>query len=550
MSRRKKEKKKNITQSGCLGILSGEWWNVLLLILANLVVISAPIILGPTLMVSTTGFIVKNPRVFNQEFSLSAMSGNTVTSPAVVTNTVWLLLQLSGDVETNPGPVEVNIQDSYESSLVEGLAKLCRGAPSEKVRSVIGVWNPNKPGNEIRSTWQQGKRFLAPDLKGTLAWLTNTRECDVKGTKHDVAGQLLIALEALLPDTCQVCKEIYTVEREDTPSLRCKGCSQGFHQACYDRLEVGPSLAELPGEFSWLCTVCAPLYQLTTVVGGSRGQERPRVSSRCPSTLPTTAEPEPAQSDSDEEVIVGAQGAEAATSGPAPPPLPPTETAGTAAQDQTGPAARDCALYLSGECPFGISGRTGGTCPDKHPKRCMPYMRWGNKHGRGCSGTTCGKAHPTLCPKSQDLRCHDTLCPWKLHTHRCERSDQGRGQAGGNGRPYPQVRGFQRAPGQHQGQGGGRHQQAGGGNHQQAGGGNHQQAGGGRRSNQQVRTGSGNNPYFQGLTAQQNLLGAIEQQLQQAVARAIMQALSGAAPVWGTGVGNVPPSSYSTLTDS
>ena len=69
------------------------------------------------------------------------------------------------------------------------------------------------------------------------------------------------------------------------------------------------------------------------------------------------------------------------------------------------------------------------------------------------------------------------------------------------------------------------------------------QAGGGRRGNQQVRTGAGNNPYFQGLTAQQNLLGAIEQQLQQAVARAIMQALSGAAPVWGTGVGNVPPSS-------
>jgi hypothetical protein len=148
---------------------------------------------------------------------------------------------------------------SYERSLVEGLAKLCRAAPSDTVRSVLGVWSPSKPGNEIRVTWQQGKRFLAPDLKGTLAWLTNSRECDIKGTKHDVAQLLLVALESLLPDTCQLCKEIYTVEREDTPSLRCKGCSQGFHQSCYDRLEVGPSLAELPGVLLALLSLCSSL---------------------------------------------------------------------------------------------------------------------------------------------------------------------------------------------------------------------------------------------------------------------------------------------------
>ena len=159
---------------------------------------------------------MKNPRVLNQEVSLSAMSGNRVTSPAVVTNTVWLLLQLSGDVETNPGPptVEVGAAQGYERCLVEGLAKLCRAAPSDTVRSVLGVWSPSKPGNEIRVTWQQGKRFLAPDLKGTLAWLTNARECDIKGTKHDVAQLLLVALESLLPDTCQLCKgDVHCRER-------------------------------------------------------------------------------------------------------------------------------------------------------------------------------------------------------------------------------------------------------------------------------------------------------------------------------------------------
>ena len=124
-------------------------------------------------------------------------------------------------------------------------------------------------------------------LKGTLAWLTNTRECDIKGTKYEVSQQLLVALEALLPDTCQLCKDIYTIGREDEPSLRCKGCTQGFHQACYERLEIGPSLSELPGEFSWLCAECAPRYQLQTVVGGNRGQERPRLARRGPITPPT-----------------------------------------------------------------------------------------------------------------------------------------------------------------------------------------------------------------------------------------------------------------------
>ena len=104
--------------------------------------------------------------------------GVGVTSPLVISNTTWLMLLLSGDVESNPGPGDV--AQGYEQCLVEGLAKLCRAAPTETVRSVLGVWNLSKPGNEIRSTWQQGRRFLAPDLKGTLAWLTMTRECDIK----------------------------------------------------------------------------------------------------------------------------------------------------------------------------------------------------------------------------------------------------------------------------------------------------------------------------------------------------------------------------------
>ena len=476
---------------------------------------------------------------------------------------------LSGDVEQNPGPNSDNVvAQGYESSLVEGLAKLCQQAPSEKVRSVLGVWNPNKPGNEIRAVWEQGRRFLVPDLKGTLAWLTMTRECDVKGTKHEVAEQLLIALESLLPDTCQVCKEVYTVDRADTPSLRCKGCSQGFHQACFDRLEIGPSLAELPGEFSWLCTVCAPLYQLKTAVGGSKGQERPRLTIRRPPSLPQTQLEEAegdvgdvtpnvgSASDVNVEQGVGEHGGveppvHAQPLPPTAPPLPPEQ--GAANSD----AGQVCALYLSVECPHGISGKTGGICSSRHPKRCLPYMRWGNKHGQGCSGTTCGKSHPSLCPKSLDLRCMDDLCPWKLHTFRCYRPNReglGESRRQRNGWDVPPGRDNQPQDRGHvndQGQGRQRQRYPG-------------QAGPQRNSNRGVGRGPGMNSnqasasneqqYFTGMTAQPIMLGTFEKQLQQAVTRAIMQGMQtlslnmarGQAPVWGGGAGgmdNANPSS-------
>ena len=216
-------------------------------------------------------------------------------------------------------------------------------------------------------------------------------------------------------------------------------------------------------------------------------------------------------------------------------------------------SGQDCAVYLSGECPFGISGKTGGICRDNHPKRCMPYMRWGNKSDRGCSGIACGKAHPTLCPKSLDLKCFDNQCPWKLHTHRCMRAatGSGRGDQGrsdwarvgrqGWGDRGPRDNRFS-AQGSSRGYSGGPRS---GGGTRQAGDTRSSQWGPGRPQGGPGRPQGGaglpwNIPCFQGVTAQQTKLGTLEQQLQQAVIRAILQALSRA--VSGLGVGSVPPS--------
>ena len=186
----------------------------------------------------------------------------------------------------------------------------------------------------------------------------------------------------------------------------------------------------------------------------------------------------------------------------------------------------------------------------------MPYMKWGNKSEKGCSGTTCGKCHPTLCPKSLDLRCLDRQCPWKLHTYRCSRADSGtrrggsRDQTGNdwirvdrNGRGGKGQRGGGHLAGQDSraGGGAGQYDRTGtAGHHRQMGSaGQHRQGGGGvpQHAPSTTQSAAWNNQGFQGMTAQQHLLGTIELQLQQAVTRAIMQALSGTVPGWGGVVG-------------
>ena len=93
-------------------------------------------------------------------------------------------------------------------------------------------------------------------------------------------------------------------------------------------------------------------------------------------------------------------------------------------------------------------------------------MKWGNKHEKGCSSSTCEYVHPFLCPKSLDLKCVDQTCPYKLHTLNCRRreiehrsGDNIRGGPGFHGKSSeygpreeytPLSRGRSRWPGGHQ----------------------------------------------------------------------------------------------------
>ena len=90
----------------------------------------------------------------------------------------------------------------------------------------------------------------------------------------------------------------------------------------------------------------------------------------------------------------------------------------------------DCPLYLQGICPHGISGKSDGGCQRQHRKRCLKFMKWGNKGENGCKVKKCDRAHPVLCVRSLDLKCYVKECPNRLHTLKCKRSNAGAAKPG------------------------------------------------------------------------------------------------------------------------
>ena len=247
-----------------------------------------------------------------------------------------------------------------------------------------------------------------------------------KMNKQLVIENIILRFEALLPATCGTCKDEYCAGMEDPPpTLACHGCAQGFHQKCLETLLGGITVfPTFPGITYWLCPLCAPVYSSPVTTQG--GLERPKFRRRRLSPV--------------EDLNIAAAAAAETSSNtappiiPAPPPLPTIQPTGE--QEHVHPdqvEGEDCPEYLLGTCQFGISGKLNGQCPNLHKKRCLKYMKWGNKHINGCKSSPCPKAHPALCIKSLDLKCLDKHCPVRVHTSKCVRWKPHNAYRGGSG---------------------------------------------------------------------------------------------------------------------
>lgn len=64
-----------------------------------------------------------------------------------------------------------------------------------------------------------------------------------------------------------------------------------------------------------------------------------------------------------------------------------------------------CEELKHGTCSHGIKGNKivyGSRCQYKHPKKCIPFCKYGNDYSRGCVNVECKYLHPILCRNSAE----------------------------------------------------------------------------------------------------------------------------------------------------
>ena len=85
-----------------------------MLLLFQMATTALSMICGPVVVSFTVQSVVNSQAVLSfreSDSRWSVFEGSSVSSPIVISNTTWLVLLLSGDVESNPGPAG---WDGYE----------------------------------------------------------------------------------------------------------------------------------------------------------------------------------------------------------------------------------------------------------------------------------------------------------------------------------------------------------------------------------------------------------------------------------------------------
>lgn len=316
-------------------------------------------------------------------------------------------LLLIGGVEPNPGPL----------SGEDVLANLCAQAPDTTIRNTLRNYK------EDMSTAQLTKAFKKVDkatLVNTLQYLNVDGQSAYN--KDAVVLNLICRIQNLLPDTCNICEEMYCTLVDETPLLKCSICGQGAHTPCIlhllhvneeekdnfcqDDVKHMINAPGIPG-IHYLCKAC----EKNVIPQPEEGKLRSQSVSQAKQT--DSSEPASSSSldrnDSEDDAIAEVpvndrpdptiNNLPAADNGPPlAEPHNPTPDARSVSQRAPNPRRGVCPFYKRGTCRHGMSGNG---CNKEHPKACPKLIRHGTRGPRGCSaGNKCDRFHPKMCPQS------------------------------------------------------------------------------------------------------------------------------------------------------
>ena len=342
-------------------------------------------------------------------------------------STCHLNLLLMSGVEPNPGPPKkAPVADDSElqqrrDTHQNVLDKLIAGSSDPNVVATLRLYDVCQSTSKIQTTLERRDRL---DLETTMKYLQAPNQTAY--SKKQIAVNLVLRLQNLFPDTCNICDSQYCTEINSKPLLTCVKCDQAAHHPCIAQLlgyaqdEIPYLTADdvrakynphnLPGVY-YICKPCADGFIPDPDAGKLQKHLKPAPASTPadPQTnsgepLPTIAEePDPDTPSEDEVTTPRSRGAikNLRKSGD-----PNAEKADT---NPLPDLLTICPEYKKGTCRHGISGKG---CAFSHPKPCSRYLRHGTQKGIGCKrGASCTRFHLPLCKSSAERReCLDESC--------------------------------------------------------------------------------------------------------------------------------------------
>ena len=398
--------------------------------------IKGPWKMHATVLVYIIVFLLIGPTYTNATTLASSSSSQLIIADpetdVISASCLKALLQIGG-VELNPGP-----------SIADVLAELAALAPDNDVRHCIRAYRAD---DAFAKQYQALNKYKKATIEATAEYLNLPAE-DMK--KSAQVTRVIVRIQNLLPDSCQICKEDYCLKRDELPLLSCDICKQGCHNECIRKhLSVPDELAEsfgpqeaisqinptgMPGIY-YLCGACSSENIPTKEVGLGSSLDSSQLSndrdlsslqeheeeSEFPTasqlnqnhddrndetSLTNPAEPDTAAGDGDEEE----EDFEDATT-VVEQPLPQNQQNQNKYQKKTN---NICRYYKMGKCKHGLKGHN---CPKEHPPACKKLLKHGNRGPEGCTlGSKCEHYHPKMCLSSLKRKvCYRNDCKF-VHT--------------------------------------------------------------------------------------------------------------------------------------
>ena len=141
------------------------------------------------------------------------------------------------------------------------ISELIVKATDKSVQSCLRTYDPKDPSENIIQTLR--KKCKKEQLKKTFKFLGGNSVDSLDAA--ELAEHIVVKVQNLFPDICQICQEVYCVKLEDKHFLACGSCGQEVHKQCYlkelenlnlitdDKLQI--MLFSIPG-FYYLCASC------------------------------------------------------------------------------------------------------------------------------------------------------------------------------------------------------------------------------------------------------------------------------------------------------